>query len=64
MRADQAFVIEDSPIGVTAAQRAGLFCVAVPNPLTALMSLDHADMRLDSLMDISLEELIRQVESS
>jgi HAD superfamily hydrolase (TIGR01509 family) len=64
VRADQAFVIEDSPIGVTAAQRAGLFCVAVPNALTALMPLDHADMRLDSLTDISLEELIRQVESS
>ncbi len=64
VRADQAFVIEDSPIGITAAQRAGLFCVAVPNALTALMPLDHADMRLDSLTDISLEELIRQVESS
>jgi HAD superfamily hydrolase (TIGR01509 family) len=64
VRADQAFVIEDSPIGITAAQRAGLFCVAIPNALTALMPLDHADMRLDSLTDISLEELIRQVESS
>lgn len=64
VRADQAFVIEDSPIGVTAAQRAGLFCVAVPNALTALMPLDHADMRLNSLTDISLEDLIRQVESS
>jgi HAD superfamily hydrolase (TIGR01509 family) len=64
VRADQAFVIEDSPIGVTAAQRAGLFCAAVPNALTALLPLDHADMRLDSLTDISLEDLIKQVESS
>lgn len=63
VHADQAFVIEDSPIGVTAAQRAGLFCVVVPNALTARLSLDHADMRLDSLTDLSLEALIGHVES-
>ena len=63
VHADQAFVIEDSPIGVTAAQRAGLFCVVVPNALTARLPLDHADMRLDSLTDLSLEALIEHVES-
>lgn len=64
VEAGEAFVIEDSPIGVTAAQRAGLFCVAVPNALTARLPLDHADLRLDSLTDISLEDLIEQVEAS
>ena len=61
VRAEEAFVIEDSPIGVRAAQKAGLFCVVVPNALTARMPLDHADMRLDSLEDISLEALMAEI---
>ena len=63
VRAEEAFVIEDSPIGVTAAQRAGLFCVVVPNALTALLPLDHADMHLDSLADLPLEALMAEVEA-
>jgi HAD superfamily hydrolase (TIGR01509 family) len=59
----EAFVLEDSPNGITAAQRVGLFCVVVPNPLTRLLNVDHADLRLDSLADISLEDLIEKVES-
>ena len=62
VRAEEAFVIEDSPIGVTAAQRAGLFCVVVPNALTARLPLDHADMHLNSLADLPLEALIAKVE--
>jgi len=63
LTAQQAFVLEDSPNGITAAQRASLFCVVVPNPLTRLLSLDHADLRLNSLTEISLENLIAKVES-
>lgn len=55
--AHEAFAIEDSPHGVTAAKAAGLRCVAVPNSLTAQMPLDHADLRLGSLADVSLAEL-------
>jgi beta-phosphoglucomutase-like phosphatase (HAD superfamily) len=29
-----ALAVEDSPNGITAAKAAGLFCVAVPNPMT------------------------------
>jgi len=58
VRADQTFVIEDSPIGVTAAKRAGLYCVAVPNELTRHMHLDHADLLLHSLEDKTLPELV------
>jgi len=32
--------------------------VAVPNPLTGQLPLDHADLRLISLADMPLEELI------
>lgn len=53
----EAFAIEDSPNGVTAAKAAGMRCVAVPNPLTAQMTIDHADMRVASLADISFAEM-------
>jgi HAD superfamily hydrolase (TIGR01509 family) len=59
----EAIVLEDSPIGVSAARNAGLFCVAVPNPVTAVMPLDHASMRLDSLADLPLEDLIQRATS-
>ena len=53
----EAFAIEDSPNGVTAAKAAGMQCVVVPNPLTAQMSIDHADLRLESLADMSFAEV-------
>lgn len=57
-RPEEAIVLEDSPNGVLAAKRAGIFCVAVPNPLTRQLALDHADLRLDSLADLPLETLL------
>ena len=57
-----AFAIEDSPNGVTAAQAAGLFCVAVPNEVTSTMPLEHADLRLESLTDLPLSDLIARFE--
>ena len=59
----EAFVLEDSPNGVTAAKAAGIFAIAVPNPLTACLNLNHADLILSSLDEISLTELIRVVEN-
>jgi HAD superfamily hydrolase (TIGR01509 family) len=63
VRADQAIALEDSPNGVLAAQRAGIFCVAIPNPVTSQLPLDHADMRLQSLADLPLDQLIVLVEN-
>ena len=60
--ADQAIALEDSPNGVLAAQRAGIFCIAIPNPVTSQLSLDHADLRLQSLALMPLEELLSEVE--
>ncbi len=57
-RPENALVVEDSFNGVTAAKRAGMFCVVVTNPMTAAMPLDHADLRLGSLAEVSLEELL------
>jgi HAD superfamily hydrolase (TIGR01509 family) len=58
----QAIALEDSPNGVRAAQRAGIFCVAIPNFLTSQLPLEHADMRLTSLDEMPLEQLLAKVE--
>ena len=57
----QAIAIEDSPNGVAAAKAAGLFCIAVSNPLTAPLDLSAADLRLSSLADLPLAEVLRTV---
>jgi HAD superfamily hydrolase (TIGR01509 family) len=57
----QALALEDSPNGVRAAQAAGMRCVAVPNPVTRLMNLDHADMVLPSLADLPLPALLARL---
>ncbi len=61
--ADEAIVFEDSPNGVTAARAAGIFCVAVPTQVTAQLQLDHADLRLGSLAEMPLVELIQHIEA-
>jgi HAD superfamily hydrolase (TIGR01509 family) len=55
---DAAVVFEDSPNGVTAANRAGIFVVAVPNHVTAMLNLEHANLVVKSLADLSLSELM------
>jgi HAD superfamily hydrolase (TIGR01509 family) len=56
--AGEAVAIEDSPNGVTAAKRAGLRCVAVPNRITASLDLSQADLRLTSLAEVMLPALL------
>jgi HAD superfamily hydrolase (TIGR01509 family) len=58
IRAKEAIALEDSPNGVLAAKRAGIFCVAVPNAITSRLCLDHADCRLSSLAQLSFDELL------
>jgi len=55
----EAIVFEDSPNGVTAAKRAGIFAVAVPTGITRNLDLTHADMIINSLADLSLDDLTR-----
>lgn len=61
---DEVIVFEDSPNGVLAAKRAGMFVVAVPNPLTASLDLGQPDLKLDSLEALNLGALIAQIEQS
>jgi len=56
----EAIAFEDSPNGVRAAKAAGLACVAVPNPITAGLALDEADLVIESLADVPLPELLER----
>src|SRR5579859_786040 len=60
--AAEAFAIEDSPNGITAAKQAGLRCVAIPNTITAGLDLSHADVLLGSLSEVTLSELLTRVD--
>ena len=57
----EAIALEDSPNGIRAAKAAGLFCVGVPNPVTAALGLDEADLVVDSLANLPLTALIERV---
>jgi HAD superfamily hydrolase (TIGR01509 family) len=59
---EQAIAFEDSPNGILAAKRAGMFCVAVPTHITGSLPTDHADLRLDSLAAMPLEALIARIQ--
>ena len=55
--ADEAIAFEDSPNGILAAKRAGIFCVAIPNPLTKDLPLELADRRLSSLQEFDVDDV-------
>lgn len=57
-RPAEALAVEDSPNGVAAAKAAGVFCVAVPNPMTVGLPLPGADVVLGSLADRPLRGFI------
>ena len=61
VEASEAIALEDSPNGIAAAKAAGLFCVAVPNPVTVNLRLFDADMVLPSLEAMPLGDLIEHV---
>ena len=55
--AGEAIAFEDSPNGILAAKRAGIFCIAVPNRLTSKLPLDLADRRMRSLEEFDVEHV-------
>ena len=64
IKPNNAIVFEDSPNGILAAKRAGIYCVAIPNQLTKRLSISHADMILESLADMKLTELLDNIRIS
>ncbi|MBI2422910.1 MAG: HAD-IA family hydrolase [Candidatus Hydrogenedentes bacterium] len=53
-----ACALEDSPKGIAAAKAAGLYCIAVANPVTAILDLSGADWRVTSLEALRVEHLL------
>ena len=58
VRACDAIVLEDSPYGVAAANAAGIAVVAVPNPTSSRLPFRGEYLKLKSLAELSLEEMI------
>lgn len=56
--AGEAVAFEDSPNGVRTAKAAGIFCVAVPNSVTASLGLDEADLVVPSLAQLPFDDLV------
>lgn len=56
-----AVIFEDSPNGIQAANRAGIFVVAVPNRVTSLLSIEGANIVVQSLQDFPLSALLDTV---
>lgn len=61
---EEAIAFEDSPNGIQSAKAAGLYCVAVPNPITRLLNFSQADWVLPSLSDLRLRDLLKRVDPS
>jgi putative hydrolase of the HAD superfamily len=58
---EEAIVFEDSPNGVKAANRAGIFVVAVPNSVTSQLLIEGANIVLTTLSDLPLSQLMDKV---
>ena len=63
VRADEAIIFEDSPHGVDAANAAGIAVVLVPNPTTALLPFKGKYLKLKSLADFSLADMLARLEA-
>ncbi len=60
----ETIAFEDSLNGVRAAKRADIYCVAVPNAVTANMDFSEANLQVGSLLSLSPQELIKIVEAN
>jgi putative hydrolase of the HAD superfamily len=58
----EAVAFEDSLNGLQAALTAGLKCVIVPNPVTDALAFENHHLRLRSMADKSLSDVIKHIE--
>jgi len=61
MQKNEVVIFEDSLNGIIAAQRAGIRVIAVPNQITTHSKIQGEIMRLQSLADITLDELLNKL---
>ncbi|UCZ54220.1 HAD family hydrolase [Bacillus shivajii] len=57
----EAIAFEDSVNGLTAAKKAGIACVVIPNEATSVLSFENYDLRLTSMEEKNLEYVIKDV---
>ncbi|MDR6552459.1 HAD-IA family hydrolase [Paenibacillus qinlingensis] len=57
----EAVAIEDSPNGARAAAAAGMHYIVVPNPVTTFLTFDGEPHRLESLAELSLQDMLNRV---
>ena len=59
LQPDEAVIFEDSTHGILAARRAGIRVVAVPNYVTRHLNIEGESLRLESLAELSLNDLLK-----
>ncbi len=57
LQPQEVIAFEDSPNGITAAQAAGIYCIAIPNEITKFLPIQHANRIISSFNEISLNQL-------
>jgi putative hydrolase of the HAD superfamily len=58
----EVIAFEDSLNGLKAAKEAGIKCVIVPNEVTACLPFDNYDVKLSSMLDLELDEVLKKVD--
>ncbi|MFD2612729.1 HAD family hydrolase [Paenibacillus gansuensis] len=58
VKPEEAVAFEDSPNGTRAAKSAGMYCVIVPNRLTSMLTFDEYDLRISSMAELPLAEVM------
>lgn len=61
INADETVAFEDSANGARAAVAAGLKCVIVPNEVTKDLTFDKFDLRINSMSEMTLAQVITQI---
>lgn len=61
---ERAVAFEDSPNGALAARRAGMYCVVIPNRVTESLVFGEHDLRIGSLREAELADLLARVAAS
>lgn len=62
IRPEEAVAFEDSANGAKSAVAAGLRTVIVPNPVTEALHFERYDLRISSMSELNLEELLRRLQ--
>jgi putative hydrolase of the HAD superfamily len=57
IHASDAIAFEDSSVGSRAAKAAGLYCIVVPNIITAQQNFDHVDLVVESMAQLTIQDL-------